>query len=490
MAQSAVLAVDEGTTNCKAVLVSQDGSMIASASEPVSISHPQSGWVEQDAEHIWASTISAIQKCLEQASEYKVLALGISNQRESILIWDRQSGRALGPVITWQCRRTANACEELKAAGHEEDVLARTGLPIDPLFPATKIAWLLANHGTGTAPENICIGTIDSWLIWKFSGGALHATDRSNAARTQLFNLTDLVWDKSLCRLFDVPHHMLPEVKESSADFGTTQNTPGLPNGTPIAAAIGDSHAALFGHGAFQAGDGKITFGTGSSVMITLEKFASPPKGLTTTVAWSIDGTPTFAFEGNILVSASILPWTVDLLGLSGVDELFELAMSVDDTQGVQLVPALVGLGSPHWNSSARGLISGLSFNSGKPHIARAAAESIALQVYDVFSIMSKNSKTPVGRLFVDGGPSANQFLMSLVAGYLHHPVTLGTRSELSALGAAYLAGLKVGFWSDLEAVQNIRGPQTCISPNMDQQTRENTLKDWNYSIRQSTLEA
>lgn len=488
MAQPVVLAVDEGTTNCKAVLVSQDGSIIASGSEQVGIRHPQPGWVEQNAEQIWVSTVSAIKNCLSQTDAFEIVALGISNQRESILIWDRNTGKALGPVITWQCRRTADTCEELKGEGREDDVLARTGLPLDPLFPATKVAWLLKNHGAQTEPKNICVGTVDSWLIWKFSGGAQHATDRSNAARTQLYNLANLEWDRSLCALFGVPHQMLPEVRDSSSDFGTTKDVPGLVDGIQIASAIGDSHGALFGHGAFQPGDGKITFGTGSSVMTTLKKFTSPPKGLTTTVAWSIDGKATFAFEGNILVSASILPWTAELLGLSDVDELLELAMSVDDSRGVQLVPALVGLGSPHWNSAARGVISGLSFNSGRSHVARAAAESLALQVHDVFAIIESNSNTGIGRLFVDGGPSANPFLMSLVAGYLDHPVKVCERSETSALGAAYLAGLAAGYWPDLDAIAGLESRQTSLPPNMNAKARETALRDWKLAISRSTL--
>lgn len=488
MTQPVILAVDEGTSNCKAVLVTKDGSILASGAEKVGISHPQPGWVEQDAEHIWSSTISAIETCLSDIESIEIVALGISNQRESVLIWDRTTGKSLGPVITWQCRRTAESCEKLKREGHEDDVIARTGLPLDPLFPATKVAWLLKHHSAQAEPENICIGTVDSWLIWKFTGGALHATDSSNAARTQLFNLANMEWDTSLCTLFGVPLLMLPSVQDSSSEFGTTKDVQGLPDGIRIASAIGDSHAALFGHGAFQAGDGKITFGTGSSVMTTIEKFAPPPEGLTTTVAWSIDGKPTFAFEGNILVSASILPWTAELLGLKDVDELLELAMSVHESLGVRLVPALVGLGSPHWNSVARGVITGLSFKSGRPHIARAAAECIALQVYDIFAIIDLNSEAGIGRLFVDGGPSSNSFLMSLVANYLDHPVIVCERSELSALGAAYLAGITVGYWPDLDAIAGLDGGEKLVPPNMDAQARESALRDWKLAVNQSTL--
>lgn len=488
MAQRVVLAVDEGTTNSKAVLVAKDGSIVAAGSAPVTSHHPQSGWVEQDAAQIWASTTSAISSCIQQAGAIQIVALGISNQRESVLLWDRKTGKPLGPVVTWQCRRTAAICERIKAAGHETEVIARTGLPIDPLFPATKIAWLLESHGTDIPPDNICIGTVDAWLIWNFSGGLSHAIDRSNAARTQLFNLDDLQWDPRLCALFDVPADMLPTVKDSASLFGTTKDVDGLPDGIPIGAAIGDSHGALFGHGAYQPGDGKITFGTGSSVMATVPEFIAPPKGVTTTIAWSLDGTPTYAFEGNISVSASILPWTAELLGLSGVDALLERAQSVENSLGVQLVPAHVGLGSPHWNSAARGLISGLSFGSGPAHVARAAAESIALQVHDVFEIIEPKFKSGIGKLYVDGGPSSNPFLMSMVADYLNHPVITRDATEASALGAAYLAGLTVGFWPSLESLADLKGKSSSIEPSMERETRNSRLLAWKQALDRSTL--
>lgn len=486
----AVLAVDEGTTNSKAALVGEDGRVLALGSAAVPTRHPQSGWVEQDAEQIWTSTVAAIKACLAQQPAVTILALGISNQRESIMVWDRHSGKPLGPVITWQCRRSATACEALKAAGHEADVLRRTGLPIDPLFPAPKVAWLLKTHCAGLAAENVCVGTVDSWLIWKFSGGRVHATDSSNAARTQLFNLAEMRWDQELCDLFGVPMQMLPQVCDSSAIFGTTLNVEGLADGIAIAAAIGDSHAALFGHGAFQPGDGKITFGTGSSVMTTVAEFVPPPKGLTTTIAWSLAGVPTYAFEGNILVSASILPWTAALLGLSGVEALLDLAQSVSQSDGVSLVPAHVGLGSPHWNSAARGVICGLSFSSGPAQIARAAVESIAFQVQDVFALIAPNVAQGIGRLFVDGGPSRNAFLMALVADTLAHPVITSQDSEASALGAAYLAGLAVGLWPNLQAIEALKPARDRIAPTFDPSARETALQLWQSAIRRSTLPA
>lgn len=480
MAQQAVLAIDEGTTNSKAVLVSKAGEIIASGSAPVPIQHPQSGWVQQDAEEIWHATQQAIAICLKAGPDVEIVALGISNQRESILIWDRKTGKPLGPVITWQCRRTAAACDALKKAGHEPEVIARTGLPLDPLFPPTKANWLLKHHGQSV--DDICIGTVDSWLIWKLSGGKVHATDRSNAARTQLFNLAESRWDKNLCELFGIAPEMLPQVYDSAHIFGVTEASGVVSDGIPIASAIGDSHAALFGHGAFNPGDGKVTFGTGSSVMTTIPEFIIPPTGITTTIAWSLNGQPTYAFEGNILISASILPWTAKLLGLNGVDDLLALAQTVENSEGVSLIPAHVGLGSPHWNANARGLIAGLSFNSGPAHIARAAAESIAFQVHDVFSIMHGAAKG-IGRLFVDGGSSRNRYLMQLVSDYLKQPVTPGKNTEASAIGAAHLAGLATGFWPDLDAVGRLANHGTELRPSMPPEIRDSNLAAWRKAI-------
>ncbi|KMW57637.1 Glycerol kinase [Candidatus Rhodobacter oscarellae] len=485
MARDVVLAIDEGTSNCKAVLVAQSGEIIASGSAPVPIEHPQSGWVQQDAMAIWSATQKAISICKAEAPDARIVALGISNQRESVLIWDRRTGAPLGPVLTWQCRRTAAECEALKAAGHAQDVIARTGLPIDPLFPPTKVAWLLAHHGSGTG--DVCVGTVDSWLIWQLSGGRVHATDRSNAARTQLFNLADGAWDSSLCDLFGVDPAYLPEVRDSAHVFGETRNVDALPDGIPIASAIGDSHAALFGHGAFVPGDGKVTFGTGSSVMATIPEFVAPPDGLTTTIAWSLHGKSTFAFEGNILVSASVFPWTARMLGLGDVDALLKLAGTSASAEGVCLVPAHVGLGAPHWAPEARGMISGLSFVSEPAHIARAAAESMAQQVADIFDVIERSGMT-IGRLSVDGGPSENRFLMQMVADLLAHPVTPCRDSETSAIGAAYLAGLATGFWQDLDQLTGLAARGGRLVPDMPAKDRKALRSLWKDAVARTTL--
>ncbi|SOC00093.1 FGGY family carbohydrate kinase [Rhodobacter maris] len=485
-----ILAIDEGTTNSKAVLFDATGRVRASGAAPVPIRHPEPGWVEQDAEAIWSATEQAISACVAAAPQAEIVAIGLSNQRESILIWDRVTGAPLGPVVTWQCRRSAAACAALRDAGHEPEVIARTGLPLDPMFPATKLAWLLEFHASGRAADTICAGTVDAWLIWKLTGGAVHATDASNAARTQLFNLAEGRWDETLCALFGIPPEVLPDVAESAHVFGSTAGVAGLPDGIPVAAAIGDSHAALFGHGATRPGDGKVTFGTGSSIMTTVPAFSAPPKGLTTTIAWKIGGQITYAFEGNILVSASILPWTADLLGLGSVDDLVALAETVETSLGVALVPAHVGLGAPHWNATARGVISGLSFGSGRAHLARAALDSLALQVADVVEIVRAGSGHPIGRLFVDGGPSRNRRLMQRVADILDQPVITSESVDASARGAAYLAGLAVGFWSDAETVAGLEPHDPPLVPALPDTARAALRADWKDALARTLLPA
>ncbi len=476
-----ILAIDQGTTNSKAILISEDGKILARGSAPVGISHPRSGWVEQNADEIWSSQVSAISQCLAAAPGVSVTAIGISNQRESVLAWDRASGAAVGPVISWQCRRTAEACQNIAEAGHGPQVLAKTGLPLDPMFPATKLAWLIDNCAEGREPEQLCLGTVDAWLIWNLTAGQLHATDAANASRTQLLNIERLGWDEALLELFDLDLGYLPEVRDSAGSFGVTSGVPGLPDGVPIASAIGDSHGALFGQGAFATGDGKVTFGTGSSIMTTIPRFEAPPEGLTTTIAWALDGQATYAFEGNILVSASIFPWTATLLGLGDVDALMSLAETVADAGGVSLVPAHVGLGAPHWSTEARGQISGLSFGSEPAHIARAAADSMALQVRDVFDAMADSAGS--GRLYVDGGPTRNPFLMQLVADLLDRPIAIRDAAEASALGAGYLAGLASGFWPDRAAVAALIPNAHLVEPNTGIASRDRTIADWKRSV-------
>lgn len=475
-----ILSIDQGTTNSKAILLDKHGRIVSLGSSALAIAHPQSGWVEQSADDIWRSVVEAIQECVEKAPTANIIAIGISNQRESVLIWDAKTSNPLGPVITWQCRRTTAQTEQLIADGHQAQVLAKSGLPLDPLFPATKIRWLLSAH---SAPERR-VGTVDSWLIWKLTDGQSFATDRSNASRTQLLNVQTGQWDAELCALFAVDSDALATVVDSQNLFGRTRHVPGITDGIPIASAIGDSHAALFGHAAFEPGDAKATFGTGSSVMMVVPEYDIPSNGMTTTIAWSIDNSITYALEGNILVSASLFPWAATLLGLDGdVDRLLALAQQVDDTNGVALVPALVGLGAPHWNPEARGSISGLSFAATPAHVAHAAALSMPLQVVDVFSAMHDQSAAIPGHIYVDGGPTRNRFLMQRLADLLDQPITICQDPEVSALGAGLLAGLQIGFWSGLDEIAALERERIPIAPTMKDEQRQTILSSWKDAI-------
>lgn len=479
----AILAIDQGTTNSKAVLVSTDGLIVARGSSPVGLTHPQPGWVEQDPLRIWQSVQEAISACLQQApDDVSVIGIALSNQRESVTAWDGASGKPLGPVISWQCRRTASACAALTAAGHAARVQDLTGLPIDPMFPGPKMRWLLDRIPAG---HDVRLGTIDAWLIHCLTDGAVHACDASNAARSQLYDLNRRCWSDELCALFGVPKACLPEVRDSAAHFGTTRNVAGLPDGLPVCSAIGDSHAALFGHGAFKAGDAKVTFGTGSSIMTTLPAYAAPRDGITTTIAWCIKDSPTYAFEGNILVSAAALPWMADLLGLHDVQALTDLAATAEPG-GPGFVPAFVGLGAPHWQADARALFCGITFNTTRAQMARAVTDSLAFQVHDVFAVMAAQSPAPLGRLFADGGPSQNAFLMQCVSDILGHPVIQCDAPEASALGAAYLAGLTLAIWPDLEAIAALPRNGKRIAPR--KQDEAERLRVWNDAIMRSTL--
>lgn len=477
----AILAIDQGTTNSKAVLVSLAGEILSRGSSPVGIDHPRPGWVEQDPRRIWASVQEAIEACLSQAPGTRILGVAISNQRESVTVWDAATGDPLGPLVSWQCRRTAPDCAALTAAGHAPRVQELTGLPIDPMFPGPKMKWLLDRVPEG---RKVRLGTVDSWLIHCLTGGAVHACDASNAARSQLYDLKERRWSDELCALFGVDRTCLPEVRDSAGIFGTTRGVEGVPDGTPVASAIGDSHAALFGHGAFHPGDGKVTFGTGSSIMTTLPGFIAPQNGITTTIAWSIAGTPTYAFEGNILVSAACLPWMVEMLGLPDVQALTDLAATAEPG-GPGFVPAFVGLGAPYWHADARALFCGISFNTSRAQMARSVTDSMAFQAHDVFSVMSAQSPAPLGRLYADGGPSKNDFLMQCVADILGHPLIQCDAPEASALGAAYLAGLALRVWPDLAAVEALPRGRKMLAPQPSD--REARLAVWQDAIRRST---
>ena len=454
----------------------------ASSGVPVPISHPRPGWVEQDAKDIWRSVEAAIGACTADADLKSVAAVGISNQRETVLGWDSATGEPVGPCVTWQCRRGEGICDSVRGQADEEEIRKTTGLPLDPLFSASKAGWL-ANQASCPA-ERLRLGTVDSWLLWQLTGGGRHLCDESNASRTQLFDIHSGLWSEDLCELFGVPVGTLPDVLPSDGEFGSTKGLACLPDGIPIRAAIGDSHAALFGHGVLAPGVVKATYGTGSSLMTLVEEPVSDCRAVANTIAWNTGGKRRYALEGNILVSASVLPWLAGLLGIEdGPDELAKLAANVPDSGDVSLVPAFVGLGAPHWCSGARGLISGLTFNSGRAQLARAAFEAIAHQVGDVFAEMNAISNESAQLLYADGGPSANQWLMQLQADLLGLPVAVGNIREASALGAAGIAGIAIGLWQDEAHFAALDRGRKEIKPTMDAQERQRLRDGWRKEV-------
>lgn len=483
--QTYILSLDEGTTNAKAILMNGAGSIVKETSRPVSIAYPQPAWVEQDAWEIWHATLAAAADVLDGLPASQVAAVAITNQRESVLAWERASGEPLGPCITWQCKRSAPYCEELRQRGLEDSIFRLTGLAVDPMFSAGKARWLLDHIPDGlqrAQAGEICLGTVDSWLLWNLSGGALHACDITNASRTQLFNLQTLAWDHELLAIFDIPRAALPEVRLSSAFYGETVSLPGIPAGLPIAAMIGDSHAALYGHAGFQPGAIKATYGTGSSLMTPTAARIFSQKGLSSSIAWGYQQA-TYALEGNIYVTGAAIQWLADLLGLGGPENIEALAAQAGDTGGVYFVPALAGLGAPYWNDSARGLISGLTRGTTAAQLARATQESIAFQIRDVFDTMQAETGTSLQVLLADGGATRNQALMQFQADILGVPVQCSLASNVSALGAAYLAGLTAGVWASQEEIAGLVRPQIRYEPAMNDAERDRLYAGWKDAV-------
>ncbi len=485
-----ILAIDQGTTNTKVLLVDREGSVRAGTSRPLAIAFPQPGWVEQDARDLWVSATQAVDACLAQAGDVEIAAVGVSNQRESVVAWDRRTGEPVGPCITWQCRRTASYCDGLRERGLEDFIRERSGLPVDPLFSGSKARWLLANAPDGVARAiagEICVGTVDSWLLWKLTGGAVHATDASNASRTQLLNLRQCRWDQELLTLFGIPEACLPEVRASSGIFGSTARCGTLPAGVPVTGMIGDSHAALFGHAAFAPGAVKATYGTGSSLMTPVDSPIPSAHGLSTTIAWAESSRVRYALEGNITNTGGAMQWLADFLGLSGgAEEAAAQAATVPDAGGAYLVPAFAGLGAPHWDAGARGLVCGLTRGTTAAHVARASLDSIAYQVRDVFEALRQDTATSAPALFADGGASRNNQLMQFQADILGCPVIRSTSADLSAIGAAWLAGLGVGYWRSLEELEGLPRETTRFEPGMDAGRRANLIEGWREALGRS----
>ena len=439
-----ILAVDEGTTNAKAVAVDQNGIVLAKASRPLTINTPHPGWVEQDGDMLCQATLSVMREVIDGLGR-KPVAIAISNQRETAIGWERKSASPLAPAITWQCARSASFCEKLKQDGLGDKIRLITGLPIAPLFSASKMNWILSNSSDGfrrAANGDICLGTIDSWLLWRMTGGESFACDLSNAARTQLLNLRARMWDKELSEIFQIPLVALPEIRPSSGFFGETKGLEGVPDGIPVYAMVGDSHAALFGHGCGKPGLIKTTYGTGSSVMGPVFNVETILQDVATTVAWNDGETIVYALEGNIAHTGDALAWMQEVTGRKNAtyDELQTIPASVESTLGVYFVPALTGLGAPYWKPDARATISGLSRGITSEHLIRASLESIAYQIKDVIEVMKSHPDFELKTLMVDGGPTRNDWLMQFQADLLQTPVARSDTAELSALGTAALA--------------------------------------------------
>ncbi len=493
---SLVLAIDAGTTGVRSIAFDRSGTPVGSAYREFTQHFPQPGWVEHDADEIWAVTVQTMAELVDRLDQ-PVEAIGITNQRETVVVWDRSSGRPLHRAIVWQDRRTAAHCDELEEAGHLPLVRARTGLVLDPYFSATKLDWMF-RHGGVDPGASLAFGTVDSWLIWNLTGGAQHVTDPTNASRTLLYDIGALEWSDELCELFGVPTGCLPEVRPSSGRFGTTVD--GLPvrSGTPISGVGGDQQAALFGQACFGAGDTKNTYGTGSFVLMNVGGTCPEPvDGLLTTVAWTLgadtaaagDGAPRtdYALEGAIFVTGAAVQWLRDGLGIiAEAAELESLALQCADSEGVVIVPAFTGLGSPWWDPYARGTIAGLTRGSGRPQLARAVIDAMVHQTRDVVDAMSAASGSTPSRLRVDGGASAMDLLLQLQADQLGVSVSRPQVQETTALGAAYLAGLAEGVWTSLADVEENWLLDRQVEPGGDRAELDAAHDQWLRAVERS----
>ncbi|MGQ9756721.1 MAG: glycerol kinase GlpK [Actinomycetota bacterium] len=489
-----ILAIDQGTTGTKCILFDRDQKIITSFSQEFPQYYPRPGWVEHDAEEIWECTLDTARRALELAgaSPHDVAAVGITNQRETTVIWDRESGRPVRKAIVWQCRRSADICARYRAQGLEEEVRRRTGLVLDPYFSGTKLTWVMENEpevAKRAQAGELCFGTMDSWLLYRLTGRRVHATDVSNASRTLLFNLHDLSWDAELSRMFQVPLSMLPEVRDSSGVFGETDPSSFLGITAPVGGIAGDQQAALFGQACFHPGMSKNTYGTGSFVLMnTGERPTLSSRGLLTTIAWSIGGKTTYALEGSIFITGAAVNWLRDGLGIiSEVSEIESLASQVEDTGGVYFVPAFVGLGAPYWNPHARALLIGMTRGTTRAHVARAVIESMALQTCDVVEAMTDETGIPLRELRVDGGASAMNLLLQYQADLLGVPVRRPVISETTSLGAALLAGLATGIWENLEEIEERwRVAREALPDPSAEERRREMRRYWKRAVERS----
>ncbi len=486
-----ILAFDQGTTSSRAILFDRSGEIIGVSQKEFKQIYPKSGWVEHDAMEIWGSQSGVSREVLETTGirPHEVAAIGITNQRETTIVWDKNTGKPVYNAIVWQCRRTADICDKLKEEGWEDKIKSKTGLVIDAYFSATKIKWILDNvEGAREAANKgeLLFGTVDTWLVWNLTRGKVHATDYSNASRTMLFNIHNLEWDEDILDKLDIPKSMLPEVLPSSGMFGNTdKNTFGGAE-IPIAGIAGDQQAALFGQTCYESGMAKNTYGTGCFMLMnTGDKPIESKHGLLTTIAWGIDGKVNYALEGSIFIAGAAIQWLRDELKLVyDAPQSEYYADLVDDTEGVYVVPAFTGLGAPYWDMYARGAIFGLTRGTKREHIVRATLESIAYQVKDVLEAMQCDSGISLSELMVDGGAAANNFLMQFQSDILNVPVQRPAILETTAQGAAYLAGLGVGFWNNKDEIKKKRSIETEFEPLMNKDTREKLYGGWKNAVQ------
>ncbi len=485
-----VVAVDQGTTGSTVLVMDRGGKVVARAYREFTQFFPKPGWVEHDAEEIWRVTLGVLRQACRRAQVRgrDVAAIGITNQRETVVLWDRRTGKPVHRAIVWQDRRTAEYCDSLKGRGYEDLVRRKTGLVIDPYFSGTKLRWLLQNvkrAGERAACGDLCFGTIDSWLLWKLTGGAVHATDPTNASRTLLYDIGSHAWDAELCRLLEVPEAVLPSVRPSSGVFGeTTADILGSP--VPIAGIAGDQQSALFGQGCVEPGMAKNTYGTGCFLLLnTGQNPVQSRHGLLTTVACDATGRPAYALEGSVFVAGATIQWLRDGLGvLKKAAESEAMARAVRSTLGVYLVPAFVGLGAPYWDANARGAVVGLTRGVTRDHLVRAALEALAYQTRDVVDAMAADAGASLTSLRVDGGASANNFLMQFQADLLNTPVERPKLIETTAMGAAQLAGLATGFWRSPAELERARRKDRRFTPKMKAEERDGLYRGWQDAVR------
>lgn len=487
-----VMALDQGTTSSRCILFNKQGLIESVAQKEFTQIYPKAGWVEHDAMEIWATQIGVAEEAMAKigAKAEDIAAIGITNQRETTVVWDKNTGKPVYNAIVWQCRRTAGYIDELKAEGYDKVLREKTGLIADAYFSGSKVKWILDNvEGVREEAEkgNLLFGNIDTWLIWNLTGGKVHVTDYSNASRTLLFNIHDVAWDKEILEKFNIPESMLPTPKPSSCVYGYTAN--GILGGAiPIAGAAGDQQAALFGQVCHTPGTAKNTYGTGCFMLMnTGESAVESKNGLLTTIAWGIDGKVEYALEGSIFVAGATIQWLRDELRMIKTSpESERYAEAVEDTNGVYLVPAFVGLGAPYWDQYARGTIVGLTRGTKKEHFIRAALESLAYQTYDVLKAMEEDSGIKLAALKVDGGACANNFLMQFQSDVLGVEVHRPEVIETTALGAAYLAGLAVGYWANKEEVSKNWAVSREFTPAMEDEKREELLAGWHEDVNRS----